>query len=216
MKYMNNHFGQSRLFGKARFAVADPGVTEPDVNSNGGGSGSEPDEGNQPTVDELLAKLAKAESDSQKNKLALDKALKEKSEITKQYRATMTAQEQAELAKKEADEAKDKRIQELETKMLIGEYTEKGMDASIGMDKGTAREFAESLTAGDVDKAFEHLGNHIKSLKAKWEEEFYASRPDIKAGNGEKEKESLSMQMAKKYSSSGRAQTNQDVLKHYL
>ena len=74
------------------------------------------------------------------------------------------------------------------------------------------------LASGDVEKAFEFLGNHIKSLKAKWEEEFYASRPDIKAGNGDgKEKESLAMKKAKEYAEAHKnSKVNQDVLKRYL
>lgn len=219
MKYMNNHFGQSRIFGRARFMAEPAGdIGGDDSGSSGGGSGNGGSDDDKPSVEELMARLAKAESDNQKNKLALDKALKEKGEITKQYRQTMTAQEQAEIAKKEADEAKDARIKELETKMLIGEYTEKGMDAAIGMDKNTAKEFATSLTSGDVEKAFEFLGNHIKSLKAKWEEDFYASRPDIKAGNSDgKDQETLAMKKAKEYAEAHKnSKANQDVLKHYL
>ena len=53
--------------------------------NNGGGSGSTEDE---PSTDELLAKIARLEAEGSKNKAALDKALKEKGEITKQNRST--------------------------------------------------------------------------------------------------------------------------------
>ena len=79
MKYMNNHFGQSRIFGKARFMAEPAGdIGGDDPGSSGGGSGNGESDDNKPSVEELMARLAKAESDNQKNKLALDKALKEK------------------------------------------------------------------------------------------------------------------------------------------
>ena len=41
MKYMNNHFGQSRIFGKARFMAEPAGdIGGDDPGSSGGGSGN--------------------------------------------------------------------------------------------------------------------------------------------------------------------------------
>lgn len=142
-----------RTGSRVRFADAPDGGEGAQVGNlsgnNGGGSGSTEDE---PSTDELLAKIARLEAEGSKNKAALDKALKEKGEITKQYRSTLTAQEQAALEKKEADEAKDARIAELETKMLIGEYTERCMDPEIGMSKDAAKKFAESLAGNDIEQ----------------------------------------------------------------
>ena len=122
----------------------------------------------------------------------------------KQLRAKMSAEDQAAAAKAEADAQKDARIKELESKIQIRDYTERCMDADIGMDKVTAKEFAEALAGNDVEKAFKALGNHI-----------YAGRDDIRGGNGG-EKTSLALEKAKKMTSSRSGEVNQDVLKYYV
>lgn len=201
---------------RVRFADAPDGGEGAQVGNlsgnNGGGSESTEDE---PSTDELLAKIARLEVEGSKNKAALDKALKEKGEITKQYRSTLTAQEQAALEKKEADEAKDARIAELETKMLIGEYTERCMDPEIGMSKDAAKKFAESLAGNDIESAFKCLAEHIKVTKSDMEQEFYKNRKDINAGNGNA-KESLAVEKAKEFAKNKKAGVNADILKHYM
>ena len=62
------------------------------------------------TIESLMAELTKAKAESAKNKTALDKALHNNGELTKQLRAKMTASEQEAEAKREAEEAQAKRI----------------------------------------------------------------------------------------------------------
>ena len=57
---------------------------------------------NTPTVEELMAQLATEKADRAKEKQALDKALREKGELTKALRAKQTTEEQEAEAKAEA------------------------------------------------------------------------------------------------------------------
>ena len=57
-----------------------------------------------PTVEELMAELAKERAAKAKDKAALDKVLKENGEIKKQLRAKQTQQEIDDEAKREAEE----------------------------------------------------------------------------------------------------------------
>ena len=199
MKFMNNHYGQSHIFGRARckmpmnlqfFAESpggDGGETGNDGDSGDSGSGSE----KAPSVEELLAQLAQERATNAQNKAALDKALKEKGELTKNLRAKMSAEEQEAEAKKAADEAKDARIQELESKFRTMDYSKRYM--GIGMDEKTAESLSE-LTGDlpDVDKFFSALDKFVKAkIKTAGEnavQELIKSNPDIKAGTGSTDK----------------------------
>ncbi len=218
MKFMNNHYGESRVFGHARFK------TMPEEVETGGGAfsgesekDSSAEEGSEVelSTDELVQQLAAERANSAKLKANLDKTLKEKGEITKKYRSTLSANEQEAIAKKEAEEAKDARIAELEAKMQVNEYTERCMDAKIGMSKDVAKSFAEALTNGDSEKAFEALANHIGSIKTKLEQEFYAQRPELQAGHGDG-KESLAVQKAKELAKKSAGGVNVEALKQFM
>lgn len=86
MKFMNNHYGESRVFGHARFK------TMPEEVETGGGAfsgesekDSSAEEGPEVelSTDELVQQLAAERANSAKLKANLDKTLKEKGEITK-------------------------------------------------------------------------------------------------------------------------------------
>lgn len=183
-------------------------------NANGSGGDQDP-QGKQPSVDELLVQLSEERARNAQLQNEKNTASTEAANYKKQLRAKMSAEDLAAAAKAEADAQKDARIKELEAKIQIRDYTERCMDADIGMDKVTAKEFAEALAGNDVEKAFKALGNHIKAKKTAWEQEFYAGRDDIRGGNGG-EKTSLALEKAKKMTSSRSGEVNQDVLKHYV
>ena len=200
MKFMNNHYGQSRIFDHARckmpmnlqfFAESagdggDGGSGGSDLGESGEGS-----QENNPSVEELMAQLAQERAENAKNKNALDKALREKGELTKNLRAKMTAEEQEQEAKREAEEAKDAKIQELESKFRTMDYSKRYM--GIGMDEKTAESLSE-LTGDlpDVDKFFSALDKFVKTkIKTAGEnavQELIKSNPDIKAGTGSADK----------------------------
>ena len=226
MKFMNNHYGQSRIFGRARckmpmnlqlFAESpggDGGETGNDGDSGDSGSGSE----KAPSVEELLAQLAQERATNAQNKAALDKALKEKGELTKNLRAKMSAEEREAEAKKAADEAKDARIQELESKFRTMDYSKRYM--GIGMDEKTAESLSE-LTGDlpDVDKFFSALDKFMKSkIKSAGEDaiqELIKKNPEIKSGTGDSEKNALAKEKAKE-AAHRRTGANMDILKHYI
>lgn len=225
MKYMNNHYGQSWIFGRAQCRI--PMNIQFFAESSGGDGGGAGDGGdggdngdgheNTPTVDELLAQLAQERATNAQNKAALDKALKEKGELTKNLRAKMSAEEQEAEAKKAADEAKDARIQELESKFRTMDYSKRYM--GIGMDEKTAETLSEmtgELT--DPDKFFSALGKFItasnKSAGENAIQDLIKKNPEIKAGSGDDTKTSLAEEKAV---SIGKRTTgaNEDILKHY-
>lgn len=224
MKYMNNHYGQSHIFGRARCkrplnlqffaesADGDGGGSDGDNSADGGGSNS------TPTVEELLAQLAQERAEKAQNKAALDKALKEKGELTKNLRAKMSAEEQEAEAKKAADEAKDARIQELESKFRMMDYSKRYM--GIGMDEKTAETLSE-LTGDlpDVDKFFSALDKFMKSkIKSAGEDaiqELIKKNPEIKSGTGDSEKNALAKEKAKE-AANRRSGADMDILKHYI
>ena len=209
MKYMNNHYGQLRIFDRARCKMpmnlqffAESAGDGGDGGSGGSDSGEsgESSQENNPSVEELMAQLAQERAENAKNKNALDKALREKGELTKNLRAKMTAEEQEQEAKREAEEAKDAKIQELESKFRTMDYSKRYM--GIGMDEKTAESLSE-LTGelADADKFFSALGKFITaSNKAAGEnavQELIKSNPDIKAGTGSADKNSWVGDVAK-------------------
>lgn len=210
-----------RLFKNARFMAMPPEGTDP-IGNGGGGGGGNPEEHNNepngPTLEEALAELAKERASNAKNKAALDKALSENGNLTKQLRTKMTAEEQEAEIKKAADEAKDARLAELETQLRTMNYSKRFM--GMGMDEKTAEALSDTL--GDIpdpDKFFSDLDKFIKVAVKKAGEEslqqFLKDRPDIKAGNGDPDKNTLAQEKAKRLAHRN-VQANTDILSHYI
>lgn len=226
MKYMNNHFGQSRIFGNCRCKIpmnlqtfAEPG------DDGGSGEGSESGDGGgeeskTPTVEELLTQLAAERAKSANLQNEKDKASSEAANFKKQLRQKMTADEQAEAAKAEAEAAKDARIQELETEFRKMNYSKRYM--GVGMDEQTATELA-GLTGEitDVDKFFSALDKFVKAAVKKAGEDsveaLIKSNPAVKAGNGDGDKESEAVRLAKESAARRKNKGfNEDALKQWM
>lgn len=226
MKFMNNHYEQSQIFGRARCKMpmniqffAEPSGGDGGGTGDGGEGGDNGGEHeNTPSVEELLAQLAQERATNAQNKAALDKALKEKGELTKNLRAKMSAEEQEAEAKKAADEAKDARIQELESKFRIMDYSKRYM--GIGMDEKTAESLSE-LTGelSDADKFFSALDKFMKSkIKSAGEDaiqELIKKNPEIKTGTGDSDKNALAKEKAKE-AAHRRSGADNDILKYYI
>ena len=148
-------------------------------------------ENNTPTVEELMAKIAQKDADYAKLKNAFDSKASALSKTEKQLKAKMSAEEQIEEEKRIADEAKDAKIQELESRFRAMDYSKRYM--GIGMDEKTAESLSE-LTGDlpDVDKFFSALDKFVKAkIKTAGEnavQELIKSNPDIKAGTGSADK----------------------------
>ena len=170
-----------------------------------------------PSVDELMAELAKERAEKAKLKNSFDTASSELAATKKQLRTKMTAEEQIEEEKRLADEAKDAKIQELESRFRTMDYSKRYM--GIGMDEKTAESLSE-LTGElvDADKFFSALGKFItasnKAAEENYRQELIKSNPDINAGSGGDTKNSLAEERAVSIGKRT-AGANEDILKFY-
>ena len=172
---------------------------------------------NTPSVDELMAELAKERAEKAKLKNSFDTASSELAATKKQLRTKMTAEEQIEEEKRLAEEAKDAKIQELESKFRTMDYSKRYM--GIGMDEKTAEDLSE-LTGelADADKFFSALGKFItasnKAAEENYRQELIKNNPDINAGSGGDTKNSLAEERAVSIGKRT-AGANEDILKFY-
>ena len=179
---------------------------------------TETTENKTPTVEELIAKLAQRDADYAKLKNSFDTTSSELSTAKKQLKQKMTAEEQIEEEKRIADEAKDARIQELESKFRTMDYSKRYM--GIGMDEKTAESLSE-LTGelSDADKFFSALDKFMKSkIKSAGEDaiqELIKKNPEIKSGTGDSEKNALAKEKARE-AAHRHTGANMDILKHYI
>ena len=144
-----------------------------------------PEEAQEPevTIESLMAENARLKVESTRNKTALDKALKNAGELTKQLRAKMTISEQEEQVKKEQEAAKQAELDELKEFKRKAEARERYM--TIGMSAEFAKLAAEAEVKGDMD-AFAAVMKQYNdaSIKAQ-RDEWIRTRPDINAGHDE-------------------------------
>lgn len=134
-----------------------------------------------PTVEELMAQLAQANAEKDKQKLALDKALKEKGEITKQLRSRQTDEE---LALQKAKEREEHFAEiEKENKLIKAQarYVAMGMNSTMALSSAQA----------EIDGDFETITSNFTKLKDEAiknaETEWLKSRPQPNTGNGDKQ-----------------------------
>ena len=135
------------------------------------------------TLESLSADNAKLRAEMAKQKIALDKALHNNGELTKQLRAKMTAQEQEDEAKREEAEALRNHMAELEAFKHKAEAKERYL--TMGMSRDFAIEAAEAEVAGDMDAlAAVYKKHNDASIKAK-QDEWLKTRPEPAAGREE-------------------------------
>jgi hypothetical protein len=134
------------------------------------------------TIDSLMAEIAQLKADGAKNKAALDKALREKGEITKLYRAKQTAEEQEAEAKKEADE--QAKAHTLELEQFQAKTLAKERYLMQGMDIETATSAAEAEITGDMD-ALATIQTKFREIAIKQAvAQELKARPPVQAGTG--------------------------------
>lgn len=131
-----------------------------------------------PTVEELMAQLAAEKATGLKNKHALDKALKEKGEITKALRAKQTAEEQEAEAKAEAERLQNERyenaVKELNHMKAVAAYknvSEKSIDTLI-----------EAVAESDHSAIATIIENEVKAAVSTAKAEWMKTRPAVNAG----------------------------------
>ena len=185
-----------------------------------------------PTVEELseqlaqaLAKSAKTESENAKLKSSLDKALREKGELTKQNRSGMTeTQLEIQALKDQIEEMSNQNKELIESnknfaeESRISRYTKSFMSCS--MDEKTADILAQSAgELKDEPKFISTLKKFIENLaKSAGEnavQELIKSNPDIKAGTGSTDKNAWVNDMAKDIAHQ-KSTVNTSILDKYL
>lgn len=165
--------------------INDPNVEEKEQENKG--AENQPDNEQPITIESLMADMAKLKAENAKNKAALDKALHNNGELTKQLRAKMTASEQEEEAKREREEAQQKEIEDLKNYKRRSEARERYL--TLGMSPEHAKAAAEAEVAGDMEALSDVQKKHTEALLQAQKAEWLKSRPDPNVGHGEDEKE---------------------------
>lgn len=220
-KYMNNHFGYSRIFRYARFdvdPVAEEGSIEVDVAAGGGSSNESGSGDGDESLESLKQELARAKADAERFKNSISKLTKERAELTKKNRDMMSTDQ----LEKEAREEREKRFAEMEKELRANKYSKRLV--GLGMAETDADAFALTLPEiEDADAFFDTLSKFIKAKEKaatdKAVQELLKSRPDINAGTGDANKDDPAMALAKasvEASKRHSATVNTDILKNYM
>lgn len=155
------------------------------------------------------------------SKETFDKKASEAANLSKQLKDKLTEEEKKALAdneEKEADAQKyadlEAKYAALEKKTTISEYTAKFL--SQGYEEKLARETAEALADGKMDKVFENAEKYKTALEAKIKSELMDKTP--KPGGGSGDSKNAGVELAKSIGKT-KAEANkktEEVMKHYL
>lgn len=134
------------------------------------------------SVEALKQQLAEERATQAKNKAALDKALKQVGDLTKQLRSKQTQQEIDEEAKRTEEEKTKEYIAALEAYKHETEAKERYL--LQGMDTDMAKKAAAAEVAGDMDALVtiqkQYTDSVIKAKEAEWKK----SMPKAYVGDG--------------------------------
>jgi hypothetical protein len=132
-----------------------------------------------PTVEELMAQLATEKANAVKNKQALDKALREKGEVTKALRAKQTAEEQEAEAKAEAERQQKEQYEE-----TLKELNHiKAVSAYKNISENAVESLIEAVADCDHVSIAQLIDNEVKAAVATAKAEWQKSRPRVNAGS---------------------------------
>lgn len=141
---------------------------------------TQPTEGKQdtPTVEELMAQLATEKADRAKEKQALDKALKEKGELTKALRAKQTTEEQEAEAKAEAERLQNEKYEE-----AIKELNHiKAVNAYKSVSEKSIEKLIDAVSDADHNAIAAIIEAEKKAAVAEAQTEWMKSRPRMNIG----------------------------------
>ena len=134
------------------------------------------------TLESLKQALADERAAKAKDKAALDKALKQVGDLTKQLRSKQTQQEIEDEAKRAAEEEQKEHIAALEAYKRENEAKERYL--LQGMDADTAKKAAAAEVAGDMDALADIQKQYTESLIKAKEAEWKKSMPKAHIGDG--------------------------------
>lgn len=228
MKFMNNHYGQSMIFGKrVRFASEpsdDAGNGIGDGGTAGGASGA--DEGGNDgdgndsgsdglSIEELKLQLAKERAEKERFKSSVDNLAKKNKELTDKTRKYMTDEQKAQADK----EARDQELEDLKREVRMSKYSKRLV--GFGMSESDADELAGIIPElGDnSDSFFDGLGKFIEATKKMAGEaavqKLLKDRPDINAGNGNGGSISIAEEKAQAIGKRNANRTNENKISDY-
>lgn len=133
-----------------------------------------------PDTTELLKQIADLKAELNRNKKARDKALSEVGEYKKQLRAKMTADEQAEIERQEAEAQQKEYVASLESFKKTAEATARY--ALQGMNQEMAKQAADAEISGDMDALADIQRKHAQQMVKDAQAEWLKSRPQVNAG----------------------------------
>ena len=192
MKFMNNHYGQSRIFGNhIRFAAEPDGAGDNGI-GEGGGAGGTGDDGDDDgtgddddlSLEELKLQLAKERAEKDRYKMSIDNLAKKNKELTDKTRKYMTDEQKAQADR----EARDQELEDLKREVRMSKYSKRLV--GIGMTESEADELAGIIPElGDnADSFFDAVSKFVEGVKKSAGEsavqKLLKDRPDINAGNG--------------------------------
>ena len=140
-----------------------------------------------PKVEDLMAEIAQMKADMARNKNALDKALREKGEITKKLREKQTAEEAEAEERAEAEAERAER--EAEKDRIIATYEAKAMFAEMGLSGEDLDTAIQAKLDGDEKTVYSVIIKHfekkfesaLKTEKSEW----LGNRPQVNVGVGD-------------------------------
>ena len=135
-----------------------------------------------PDATDLLKQIADLKAELNRNKKARDKALSEVGEYKKQLRAKMTADEQAEIERQEAEAERKAYVASLEAYKKKSEATARY--ALQGMNQEMATQAADAEISGDMDLLADIQRKHAQQMVKDAQAEWLKSRPELNAGGG--------------------------------
>lgn len=158
-------------------------ATDQNVSNSGAENSENENADSAANTDALMAEIARMRVSEQKMKKELDKALKEKGEVTKALRAKQTAAELEDEAKREEEERHQAYVMELEEFKRKTEAKERYL--MQGMSVEMATKAADAEVSGDMealtDIQRQHTEATLKAARAEWQK----SIPQPNFGTGE-------------------------------
>lgn len=132
-----------------------------------------------PTVEELMVQLASERAEKERHKSALDKALKEKGDITKQLRAKQSEDERLAEEQAEAQRIRDEEYEALKA--------ENNRMKAVGAYKGISSEkvvanLIEAVSNADHNAIAQIIANECKKAVADAEANWLKDRPRVNHG----------------------------------
>jgi hypothetical protein len=132
-----------------------------------------------PTVEELMAQLESERAEKERHKSALDKALKEKGDITKQLRAKQSEDERLSAEQAEAQRIRDEEFEA--TKAELNKMKAVGAYKSISSDK-VVESLIDAVSNADHNAIAQIIDSECKKAVAEAEQTWLKGRPRVQHG----------------------------------